>query len=1302
MDDSHVDPQELAAPHEPWPPGVKAGRDAYVAARDLTVNYFTYRGTWTDGVAASPLVAESGGIDAPYRGLRPFGERDAALFFGREHAITDVLGMLSERLGGSGLLVVSGVSGAGKSSLLRAGVLPVLRQEGLSSAPSARSWPVLVLNPGSRPLDNLADGIAAVAHIAASRVRRELAADPSNFAALARQAALSGQREQYVDASRADGADRPRLMLIVDQCEQVFTQCGQAERHAFLTALYSASAGERDGGPSAMVMLVIRGDFEGTLAEYSPEDFPELGQAVQDRFFLRAMNEGELRMAITEPARRAHSEVADNLVQKLIADMRASAARGGQGDGRGGSGGTTAIGVGALPLLSHALDQAWRARSGPNLELADYLRIGGIEHALANTAQDVYRGLNTGQRQAARNVFIRLTATTSDGANTAIRVPVASLTAGLSPGPMADVHAVLAAFTSQRLLTMGSGTVEISHESLLTAWPLLSDTWLAETNADRMVRTGLHNTVTDWAPSRDPSYLYRGTLLRAAAETAKRADVDPVRYPPLTATEREFLQASSRAESRAARLRQAAIAGLAVLALVATTLAGTAVYSASNAHRQASNANRQHAIALSRQLAAQSLAQDQTDPQVAGQLATAAWTVSPTSQAKDAMLSVVAEQQEGALPGNGGVNGVAFSPGGKLLATAGEDGTARLWNTTTNLPVGKPIRVGTGTNGSVNGVAFSPNGKLLATADQDGTVQLWNPATGQPVGKPIRVGTGTNGGVNSVAFSPNGTLLATADADGTARLWNPATGRPVSAALHSSTNGGVNGVAFSPDGTLLATAGQDGTAHLWNTATGQPAGNPIPAGSGSIGLVEGVAFSPDGTLLATADFDGTTQLWDPATGEPVGNPITTSNHTNVTGVAFSPDGRLLAIAYADGATQLWNPAAGQPVGKPLTSGSNGAVIGVAFSPGGKLLATVDFDGTTQLWNPAASSGSTTSHPVNIDSGEAWGVAFSPDGKLLATTEGDGTTQLWNPATGQPVGKPITSGAALSVAFNPSGALLATGDQDGTARLWYVATGQPADQPITVSTSTKRNVIDMALSPNGELLATADDDGTARLWSVFTGQPVGQPITPAPRDGGRVWGVAFSPDGELLATADDDGTARLWNTATSQPVGKPISSNSITGAVISVAFSPDGKLLAAAYADGAAQVWNTATGQPVSAPLHSSTNLGVNAVAFSPDGKLLATAGDDGTLQLWDPATGQPIGPPITASTDAGSNSGVHDLAFSPDGKELATTDGDDTTRVWGVSLLKEPYQVLCNDFGPVAQGEWDQYAPSEPLPRVCS
>jgi WD40 repeat protein/transcriptional regulator with XRE-family HTH domain len=892
--------------------------------------------------SAAVLVAAGSGeaqqlrlARSPYQGLSMFEEQDAALFFGRDAATTQVLERMSRLLAGVGLLVVSGASGAGKSSLLRAGVLPRIQAGGLAAALGSASWPRVVLTPTRAPLDELALRVGVLAGTDAAAVRRQLDTTPAWFALTAWQAALAGLRGPADDPDgRVAEQGRPsqrRLLLVVDQFEELFTQCTEEEqRRAFITALHAAATAGHgpDQAPAALVVLGLRADFETRCADYS-----QLADPVQDRYLVTAMTERQLRIAITEPAKKAGARVDDDLTGLLLAEMR--------------TGQPGAVGAGVLPLLSHALDQAWRCRTGQVVTLADYDRAGGIDGAVAASAQRAYDTLTPAQQAAARQVFLRLTATSTDGVDTADRATRAELTDGRGAAEAADVAAVLEAFAAERLLTLSADTVEISHEVLLTAWPLLRDTWLADTHADRIVRSRLHTTAAEWARrSRDPSYLYGGSLLQSAADTAARIAADPGHHPPLSPIERDFLQASDRTNRRRARQRQVLAALLAVL--VVGLAAATVV-----AARASQQVTRQAHVVTSGLLASQSRIIGDASPALSKLLAVAAWRIHPSGTARSAMLAAAARPGIAILTGpgigaalgvhTGSVTAVAFSPKGNILASGSVNGTAQLWDVATRRPIRSPFVTQTG---GVNAVAFSPDGKILATGSDDGMFTLWDVATHEMTGGPVLADIAP---LTSVEFSPDGTTLATGSTDGTVRLWNwnvatpQQRGRPITV-----PGGAVRAVAFSPDGKLLATVGADGTARLWNVATHRQSGRPfIGQGEG----VTAVAFRPDGKILATGNVDNTVWLWDIATHQQAGTPLTNPFTGNVTSVTFSPDGKTLATGSSDGTAHLWNLTTYQPAGPALT-GHTGPVTSVAFSPDGKTLATGSTDATVRLWNVA--------------------------------------------------------------------------------------------------------------------------------------------------------------------------------------------------------------------------------------------------------------------------------------------------------------------------------------------------------------
>ena len=1067
-----------------------------IGEHNLQVNYTYNMLTWTDGVAPPPLVSTSGQVDSPYRGLGAFDERDAAFFFGRETAATQVLERMSRQLDDAGPLVVSGVSGAGKSSLLRAGVVPRIRGGGLASASGAAHWPCLLFTPAHAPLDELAVRVASLAGADASTVRRGLDADPAGFALTAHQAALT----QAGGPPGDHGGPRPglqqRLLLVVDQFEQLFTRCpDEQQRQNFITALHAAATARHgaEQAPAALVVLAVRADFEARCADY-----PQLADAIQYRYLLTSMTELELRMAITEPAKMAGSSVDDDLVDVLLQEVRTGHPT--SAEAISGFGGISSTGV--LPLLSHALDQAWRNRTGNILTLADYERTGRIARAVADSAQDVYERLTPAQQAVTRQVFTRLTAVGSEGMDTADRVARQELTEAKNTAATQDVEVVLEAFAAERLLTLAADTVEISHEVLLTAWPLLRDAWLADTHADRIVRTRLHNVAAEWArQSRDTSYLYSGSLLEAAA----RIEAQPSRLPPLSTTERDFLQASDRAHRHRMRRRRNFIAFLMILVIglaSATIIALQQRTAALTARNQALSARN---LAIASQILTKAAQLTATDLSLAAQLYVVANQISPTLDSKAQLVDTTTTPLSSVLTGPADlVSSVAFSRNGRILAAGGYDGKVWLWNLA---DPARPTRLGqplTGPAFVVTTVAISPDGKTLAAGGSDGKVWLWNladPARPARLGKPLTGPgglTGSTGLVSSlVAFSPDGKTLAAGGYDGKVWLWNLADparparlGQPL-----TGPAGPVNSVAFSLDRKTLAVSG-GGKVWLWNLADpARPArlGQPL---TGPAGPVSSMAFSSDRKTLAAGSDDHTVWLWnlaDPAHPARLGQPLT-GPADSVYSVAFSPDGRTLAAASADGKVWLWNladPAHPARLGQPLTDPAGG-VYSVAFSPDRKTLATGS-GGRVRLWNL----------PSNVLIGPPGGVgsvAVSPDGKTLAAGGSDGKVWLWNladPARPARLSRPLTgpAGGVYSVAFSPDRKTLAAGGNDHTVWLWNLADpGRPVrlGKPLT---GPPIPVGSVAFSPDGKTLATASADEVLAVEPGRSGPP--RPARPAP-------------------------------------------------------------------------------------------------------------------------------------------------------------------------------------------------------------
>jgi WD40 repeat protein/transcriptional regulator with XRE-family HTH domain len=1126
--------------------------------------------------AADVLAAVRGRADpgsgpawarCPYLGLVPFQERDARVYYGRGELAAQLVQRLVGGLDGTGILLVAGESGSGKSSLLRAGLMPRLAAGVLG--PGSERWPRRVIRPTASPLRELAIELADIAGADPASVYRSLSAAPGEAPMLAELAVrtATGRGAHTQSGGPADAAaEPPRLVLVVDQLEELFTAGGDAdaarvEREAFIAALHAAAtcpAGPQKL-PPALVIAAVRADFLGRLIAYPPL------KAALDAgpFTVGPMSEAELRLAITGPAAEAGLAVEPALVDAVIAELREGPAAG--------------PGSGVLPLMSQAMAATWEHREGSELTLRAYRRAGGVADAVNRSAQAAYDALTRPQKDAARLVFTQLTVITPDGQFARRRCTRTDLHS--AEGHIEDTDAVIDAFSAQRLLILGQDSVEISHDALLQAWKQLRD-WLGDDQLDRALYSQVVTDADTWADnSRDSSYLYQPGRLATIDAATTRWHNAPTRYPPLPFTSKAFLDAAHLAARRSARRRRGGFATLAMLTALAVVAAGVAFSQRAAVIQQRNQVSYNQVIAEALQFGS-------TDTPLAAQLTLAAYRIQPSQDLASRLLSTENTPLPIALAaGAGPVASVAFSPDGHTLAGGDSAGTIQLWDLAQPAhprPLGQPLTnaPGAGQVGgpdSVTSVAFSPDGHTLASGDDDRTIQLWNvtdPGRPGPLG-PSLTGTSTTF-ADSLAFSPDGHTLASGGLDGAIRLWNISDpGHPSPLGPIVSGGAAVNSLAFSPDGRTLASGDEDGTIQLWNAAD---SAHPSPLGGrlmGGSGAVNSVAFSPDGHTLASGGLDGVIRLWSlPQT-------ILTGSAGGPNSAAFSPDGHTLADSDYNGMVQLWDVA--DPMHprtlSQLPTSSTAAADSVAFSPDGHTLASGDFDGTIRLWDvtdPAHPRlGSTlTSSAAVVDS-----VAFSPDGHTLASGDFDGTIRLWDmtdPARPRQIGPILTdgSGAALaSVTFSSARHLLASGDYRGTIRLWEVA--DPAEpRPLGVAGVPAASVSSLAFSRDGYTLASGEFDGGVQLWNVADPanlRHLGQPLTGA---GAEVTSVAFSPDGSTLASDDEDGTIQLWDVAdpaSPRPLGGPLTGGS--AAVDSVAFSPDGHTLASGSDDGTTRLWN---------------------------------------------------------------------------------------------------------------------------------
>lgn len=592
----------------------------------------------------------------------------------------------------------------------------------------------------------------------------------------------------------------------------------------------------------------------------------------------------------------------------------------------------------------------------------------------------------------------------------------------------------------------------------------------------------------------------------------------------------------------------------------------------------------------------------------------------------------------------GGVNSLALSPDGKILASAGKDGTIRLWDTS-GYPIGQPIDpLPNGHTIALNSVGFSPDGKTIVSGGADGTIRLWD-ISGKLIGQRLK---GHQGDVWSIRFSPDGKTIVSSGEDGTIRLWDTS-GNPVGQPFKGH-RGAIRSIALSPDGKTIVSGGKDKTVRLW-TRQGQPIGQPW---TGHEDEVASVAWSPDGKTIASGSNDGRIRLWN-TSGKAIAQPFKGHGGAPIQSIVFGPASKAILSGGRDGTISLWDLQGNPILSHPLI-GHVGAVSSVLFSPDAKTIFSSD-DGTIRLWDR---HGYLIGQPFTGHDKGVYSAAFSPDGKTLVSGSDDNTLRLWD-TSGNPIGQPFKGhqGTVFSVAWSPDGKTIVSGSEDKTIRLWD-RSGNPIGQPFK---GHQGPVEAVAFSPDGKTIVSGSNDKTLRLWDR-SGNPIGKPF-----DGHTNWvmSVAWSPDGKTIVSGGYNGKIRLWDTS-GNPIGQPFKGHK--DGVYSVKFSPDGLTIVSGSKDNTLRLWDL-SGKPIGQPFKGHTNS-IYSVAFSPDGKTIASGSYDNTTRLWD-TSGQPIGQPLKGHTGS-----VTSVAFSPDGKTIISGSTDRTLRLRRVGTWQDWLKVACN------------------------
>jgi WD40 repeat protein len=1110
---------------------------------------------------------------APYKGLTPYGEDDAMLFFGRE----EEQHIIAENLRAFELTVLYGATGVGKSSVLRAGVVGRLRAEAATNV-AELGVPELVVAIVSNWRDDPLVEVRSRIEEAIAQTFPEALADPA-------PTKLDEAIKHWTE--RIEGP----VLLIFDQFEEYFLyQRGDSGEREF-DVEFPRLVTNTD--VHVNVLISIREDALAWLDRFKAW----LPGLFDNSIRIRHLDRDKARLAIEGPLRRhneagppeAQVRIEEALVDTVLDELRfGRVALGGRGQALISHESVTDTLQGSIetPYLQLVMRRLWDAEvanGSSTLRLTTLTeQLGGAGHIVRTHLDASMEGFRPDQKQTAAKAFQFLV--TPSGTKFA---HVLADLAHLTEVPEEELAPIMARLADLRILrqvpaSSGQGDVlcyEIFHDVLAPA-------------------------ILDW------------------------------RTRQVAQAEREELERQlARQREEAFRWRQQTEA----------------------AERAKEEAVRQRLLALSNELAANATLQRGVDPELSVLLAVEAVRASASALAVDTLRQSLLECRiRAVLKGHGGdLNKAAFSADGRLVATACQDGVARVWT----VPDGRELHHLRGHGDWVWDLAFSPDGGRLVTAANDGTARLWDMATGSVLavldhGVPVR----------SAVFDGAGALVLTGGDDGAARLWHGATGAPV--AVLAGHAAAIWRAVFAPDGRRVVTAAADHEAMVWDARGGRREA----VLRGHDGPLWSVAVSPDGRLAVTASADDTAAVWDLDAGARV---ATLRGHgDDVITAEFDRDGGRVVTASLDRTARVWEARGGRGI-IDLRAHLH-AVYSASFSPDGRSVLTASLDGTALVFEVD------TGRPVSRLRGHTRPVnfaAFSPDGTLVVTTSQDATARLWDSGTGE-VATELTGHIrqVYNVSFSPDGALLASASGDHTVRLWDVA----SRRTVRRLAGHEREVGASVFSRDGTLLATASWDGSAAIWRADSGEELVR-LRGHTRE---VYAIAFSPDGTLAVTGSVDGTARIWEVATGRQV---LVLEGHEDEVNNVAWSPDGRLIATGSSDMTARLWDPATGR-TRAELPGHTDA-LSTVSFSPDSGSLLTASDDRTARRWDIATAR-----ITAEF-RGHTGRVHGAAFSPDGSLVVTASEDRTSTIWDsesgrplVELRGHASAVTAAAFSP--DGDW--------------
>jgi WD40 repeat protein len=1178
----------------------------------------------------------------PFPGLRPFEFHENHLFFGRDGQSERLI----EKLSQTRFLAVVGTSGSGKSSLIRAGLLPSLLGGMMGSA--GANWRVALMRPGNDPIGHLALALHSRDAFGPEDEENRSLQVAITEATLRRGnlGLVEAVREMQIPTGE-------NLLVLADQFEEIFRvdqgddlRALENDKAAFVKLLLEAV---RQHESAIYVVLTMRSDYLGDCAQF--QDLPE---AINEgQYLIPRLTREQRREAITGPIAVGGAFVTPRLINLLLNDV---------GDNPD-----------QLPILQHALMRTWEEwkvrRSdhaakhvGEKLDLCCYEVTGGMSAALSVHADEAYQDISRemGERgeRLTEAMFKALTEKGAD--NREIRRPLTlAEICAITEANEDEVRDVIEKFRAPGRsflmppadvpLSLGS-LIDISHESLIRNWKRLS-VWVEEESESARIYLRLAETAElyrdgkaglwsdpdlqialDWREQRRPNPAWARRHFRpfelAMSFLEKSRDAREAGIHR-AAAERLEKESRRRNELRRTRLFAVILAAAFLLSVVAAVFAWRQQRAASSESKK----NRHLYYATSMNVAANEFARKnlQHGYEILESFLDAGNSDDVRSFYWYYLWHAYLKGSEAFNERSQLATSIEFSRDGRLLASGGDDGSVNLWDVVSWKQLAS-MKVHEGT---VYSISLSPDGRTLASGGNDGQVKLFDVTNRRE----IAAFKGKHGPIYSVCLSPDGQLLASGTDDGVIQLWDIASRQEIAAL--KGHGGPVYSVALSPFGQTLASGSDDRTIRLWDLKSRRE----IVTLKGHENDVNSVEFNQGGLLLASASDDKTIKLWNVLDRKET---ATLRGHeSEVDTVHFSPVGRVLISVSRDGTIKLWDIDRYLEIltlEKGLFNSKSGGFNSIALSPDGRLLASGSDDKTIKIWNLA-------SQPDFANVGEqgasVMSVAVSSDGRLIASGSVDQTIKLWDVVNRKEIATLRGHNGPVScVGLSDDGRVLVSGSDDQTVKLWDVAS-----QKESATLKGHRGPVNsLALSSDGRSLASASDDGTIKIWDPASHQEL------ATLDGqsGPVYSVVISRDRRFLASGSRNGVIKLWDMARRVEIA---SFQAHRDTIYSIALSADGLLLASGSHDGTVKLWDI-DGRKEIGTLKGHSGP-VNSVAFSPDGRVLCSASDDGSVKIWDVASRQELG---TLKPQGIGVSHENAVAFSANGRLLVSGNSDGVLR----------------------------------------